>query len=227
MAVTLIKFKTSTSDPYDGAASPGLPAEFTASINPESISHSRTINVNQENNANAYFDVYQFKGYGKETVSLQLILDGTGYATTTKITVRDQLDSLLKAVYDFVGSSHRSHFVQIAYGDTLSNKWWVCESLDVNYTLFDSTGSPLIAEVDLSFVIHRNKKNQSAAEPAFSPDMTHIFTFKDGDSLPAMCKNIYDSVDYYMQIAEINQLSNFREIPTGTKLFFPPLLNKD
>ena len=224
---TLIKFKSSTTDPHE-SATPGTPAQFEASINPESISHSRSINVNQENNANAYFDIYQFKGYGKETLSLQLILDGTGYATGVQKDVRVQLDELLGVVYDFVGDKHRSHFVQIIYGFTLSGeKWWVCESLDVNYTLFSETGNPLIAEVDLSFVIHRNKKNQSKAEPAFSPDMTHIFTFKDGDSLPAMCQDIYDSVDYYMQIAEINQLSNFREIPTGTKLFFPPLLNKD
>jgi hypothetical protein len=68
-----IKFVPSVKDPYDGGGPGG--SAFTAKINPESIKHSRAVNVNSENVANTAFDTFQFKGYGKETVSMQLIID--------------------------------------------------------------------------------------------------------------------------------------------------------
>jgi nucleoid-associated protein YgaU len=218
-----IKFVPSVKDPYDGGGPGG--SAFTAKINPESIKHSRAVNVNSENVANTAFDTFQFKGYGKETVSMQLIIDGTGYVNATAGSVTDQLQELLECVYQFQSGSHKCHFIQINYGKAFKKKWWNIESFDVNYTLFDSKGDPLIAEVDLSFVIHRNKKALSQADPPFSPDVTHIFTFKEGDSLTSMCQEIYDDVGYYVQIAKMNGLTNFREIPIGTKLFFPPLIN--
>ena len=219
-----ITFKGFVDDPYEGGS---VNSTFVAAINPESIKHSRVINVNTEDVSNTAFDVYQFKGYGKETIAFTLILDGTGYINSNAGSIRDQVNNLLKTVYDFQSSSHKAHYVQIVFGNTIKTKYWHCESLDVNYTLFDSSGDPLIAEVDLSFVIHRNKKKLMQGEPPFSPDVTHIHTFKEGDSLPAMCKAIYDDISYYMQIAEMNGLTNFRDIPVGKQLFFPPLINKD
>ena len=218
-----IKFVPSVKDPYDGGG-PGGPV-FTSQINPESIKHTRAAKVNSENVANTAFDTFQFKGYGKETVTMQLIIDGTGYVNASAGSVTSQLKDLLECVYLFQSGSHKCHFIQIVYGKAFKEKWWNIESFDVNYTLFDSKGDPLIAEVDLTFVIHRNKKALSQADPPFSPDVTHIFTFKEGDSITSMCQEIYDDVSYYVQIAKMNGLTNFREIPIGTKLFFPPLIN--
>lgn len=218
-----IKFVPSVNDPYDGGGGGGTP--YTAKINPESIKHTRAAKVNGENVANTAFDTFQFKGYGKETVTMQLIIDGTGYVNASAGSVTSQLSELLECVYLFQSSSHKCHFIKIVYGKAFKDKWWNIENFDINYTLFDSNGDPLIAEVDLTFVIHRNKKALSQKDPPFSPDVTHIFTFKEGDSITSMCQEIYDDVSYYVQIAKMNGLTNFREIPIGTKLFFPPLIN--
>ena len=219
-----IKFVPSVKDPYDGG-SPNSGGAYTAHINPESIKHSRAVKVNNENVSNTAYDVFQFKGYGKETVSMQLILDGTGFINNSAGSVASQLSQLLSCIYLYKSSSHKCHYIQISYGSAFKEKWWNIESLDINYTLFDSSGNPLIAEVDLSFVIHRNKKALQQADPPFSPDVTHVFTFKEGDSLTSMCQEIYDDVGYYVQVAKMNGLTNFRNIPIGTKLFFPPLIN--
>jgi len=219
-----ITFVPSVHDPYD-KGSPNHGAAYTANINPESIKHSRAVKVNNENVSNTAYDVFQFKGYGKETVALQLIIDGTGFINNSAGTVSSQIRQLLDCIYLFKSESHKCHFIQIKYGDVFETKWWNVESLDINYTLFDKDGNPLIAEVDLSFVIHRNKKALQQADPPFSPDVTHVFTFKEGDSLTAMCHEIYDDLGYYVQVAKMNGLTNFRNIPVGTRIYFPPLIN--
>lgn len=199
-------------------------ATFKAMINPDSFTHNRSINFNSDNVANSAFDVYQFQGYGKETVSFTLILDGTGYINATAAPVDQQLNELLNVVYNYQSSSHKAHYNELQWGTFKFDCH--CESLNVNYTLFDGSGKGLIAEVEMTFIVHRNKKNAMKAGTPQSPDMTHIHTFKDGDNLLALCKDIYDDTSYYIQIAEINGLSNFRHIPAGKQIVFPPLVNK-
>ena len=199
--------------------------EYRAAINPESFTHNRSITFNSDKVANSAHDVYQFQGYGKETVSFTIVLDGTGYVNKGGKSVKRQLDALLKTVYDYQSSSHKSHYNELQWGEF--NFDCHCEKIDVNYTLFDANGNGLIAEVDMAFVVHRNKKKAMMGGQPQSPDMTHIHTFKEGDNLLAICKEIYDDTSYYIQIAELNGLSNFRQIPIGKQLIFPPLVNKD
>lgn len=202
-----------------------ISTKFDVRINPESFTHNRSITFNSEKVANSAHDVYQFQGYGKETVSFSLVLDGTGYVNKNAESVNSQLNELLNVVYNYQSSSHKSHYNELQWGQF--NFDCHCEKLDVNYTLFDTSGNGLIAEVDLTFVVHRNKKKAMMGGQPQSPDMTHIHTFKDGDNLLAICKEIYDDTSYYIQIAELNGLSNFRKIPVGKQLIFPPLVNKD
>ena len=46
---------------------------------------------------------------------------------------------------------------------------------------------------------------------------------KAGDNLPAMCRDIYGDASYYLQVAEINELTDFRNLSPGAKLLFPRL----
>jgi nucleoid-associated protein YgaU len=45
----------------------------------------------------------------------------------------------------------------------------------------------------------------------------------EGDTLPSLCKKIYDNPNYYVEIAKINQLKSVRNLKVGQKLYFPPL----
>ena len=142
---TNIRFTGYEKDPYEGGGSIG---SFSANINPESIKHTRAINVNNEDVSNTAYDVYQFKGYGKESLTLALILDGTGYINDSGGSVRTQLNLLLKTIYDYVSGSHKAPFVKIEYGDTIKTKYWHCESLDVDYTLFDTNGNGSVRQAN-------------------------------------------------------------------------------
>jgi len=46
---------------------------------------------------------------------------------------------------------------------------------------------------------------------------------KAGDTLPLLCHRVYKDSTYYLDIARINGITNFRNIRPGMRLKFPPL----
>jgi nucleoid-associated protein YgaU len=56
-----------------------------------------------------------------------------------------------------------------------------------------------------------------------SPDMSHFIEVRKGDSLTLMCENIYGAPDYYLQVAEVNGIIDFRNLTPGQKILFPRL----
>ena len=56
-----------------------------------------------------------------------------------------------------------------------------------------------------------------------SADLTHVVEVRAGDTLPLLCYRIYRDSHYYTQVARLNNITDFRDIKPGTKLFFPPL----
>jgi len=81
----------------------------------------------------------------------------------------------------------------------------------------------LRAEVTLSFKHYSSPAARKQNQDKQSPDLTHVKVVQFGDSLPIMCKEVYDSTEYYLQIAKINKLVNPRHLRLGQKLIFPPL----
>jgi nucleoid-associated protein YgaU len=91
-------------------------------------------------------------------------------------------------------------------------------AFSIDFLLFDKDGVALRAKVHLAlkgYVQESSKKS--------SPDMSHSFTIREGDSLPLLCKSVYGDMNYYLQVAEHNGLSNFRELEIGSTLELPPL----
>jgi len=46
---------------------------------------------------------------------------------------------------------------------------------------------------------------------------------KEGDKLPLMTFRIYGDSRYYLEVAKINNITNFRKLMVGSKIFFPPI----
>ena len=44
-----------------------------------------------------------------------------------------------------------------------------------------------------------------------------------GDTLPALCSQIYGSSAYYLKVARHNRLFSFRSLSAGHQIHFPPL----
>ena len=97
------------------------------------------------------------------------------------------------------------------------------KSADITYTLFKSDGYPLRAKVKATFSENIEDTLRTAKEGKKSPDFTHQRIVKDGDTLPLMTYRIYGDDSYYLEVARINGLTNFRKLETGTIIQFPPL----
>jgi len=88
------------------------------------------------------------------------------------------------------------------------------------YTLFNNIGLPLRAEVSLTI-----KEEPSIISRLFqSPDISRSPMVKSGDTLVNFCEDFYEDKNYYLKIAEYNNLSSFRKLKEGSVLQFPPIV---
>jgi nucleoid-associated protein YgaU len=99
----------------------------------------------------------------------------------------------------------------------------VLESLNVSYTLFKADGTPLRAKLALKFLGFTSEARIAREENKSSPDLTHLVTVVAGDTLPALCHRIYGSSVYYLKVASVNELVDFRQLRPGQRLQFPRL----
>ncbi len=96
-------------------------------------------------------------------------------------------------------------------------------TVDINYTSFDRDGTALRAELEASLIADQAVKKRMAIENKSSPDLTHSRIVKSGDTLPLLSKEIYGDSSYYLRVAQVNNLDNFRDLQAGQEIFFPPL----
>lgn len=198
--------------------------EFDVLINPANYSHSYSINYKENESMGDTTGAPKFEKYPAETINFKIVLDGTGVVPVsgTRKNVYEMLRDLKDVVYTFNGTIHEPNYVQLLWGSMLFNGRLT--SLRVEYTLFKPNGLPLRANVTFDFKGFTSKELSTKVANLSSPDMSHLITFKDGDSLPNLCFQIYKDSTYCTEIAKINALKNFRNIKPGTQLLFPPLL---
>ena len=95
--------------------------------------------------------------------------------------------------------------------------------MQIHYTMFSSSGEPLRAKIDFSFVGYTNPALLSANANKQSPDMNHIKTITATSSLPNLCEEVYKNANLYEQVAKLNDLDSFRGLTPGLELAFPQL----
>ncbi|MCT4639734.1 MAG: hypothetical protein N4A72_18690 [Bacteroidales bacterium] len=197
--------------------------EFDVLINPETYKQSYSINYSDDENMGDVKKGPKFKDYGSEKVDFKIVMDGTGIVPGGKKvkTVSDQLKSLKDIVYDYEGDIHQPKFIKLVWGKLIFD----CRltSMTVDYVLFTPSGEPLRANVDLSFVEYTSVDQEIKEKNASSPDMSHLITVKAGDTIQKLCFDIYKDTKYCMQIAAVNNLTNFRNVKPGMRLLFPPI----
>lgn len=210
------------SEPNEAGASG--PYEFKAKVNPSNVKTRRSILYNTNNRANSGYDVDQYQGHGPIEMEISFIISKLDQRTgADNEPVNEQIDKLLKATYDFVSSTHRAPYVTMAWGDL--KFLGQLKDMNIDYQTFNLDGKCTHAEVYLLMVSHVSSHTNAHLQNRNSPDMTHMKQMKEGDKIPLICNDIYDDPNYYIQIAELNNLTNFRSIPTGKKIIFPPLVN--
>ncbi len=159
------------------------------------------------------------------TFSLELTIDGTGVNTNgVKIPVTAQVLLFRAATTVMRGMLHKPASLLVQYGLFICN--CVMTTSTVSYTMFDLTGLPIRAKINASFTERTPQSMGSIMSMLSSPDLTHQKMIQDGDLLPLLTYQIYNNQNYYLQVAKINRLKNFRKLQAGSTLVFPPVSNK-
>lgn len=143
------------------------------------------------------------------------------FKTGDASSISEDIDSFKNQLSGYNGNTHEVPYLKLIWGDYL----FQCRltDMEIQFTLFNPQGRPLRAIAKCSFLATETVKSMLKKKKANSPDMTHERIFSMGDKLTLMAKNIYDSQDYYIDVARANNLLSFRNIAVGTKIIFPPI----
>jgi hypothetical protein len=198
---------------------------FAAMINPENYTLDIKMEFNDSQGQGTSGTAPKFKLKTPEELSFEFLFDNTGIIDGNQrenITTDIQDFSLFLMGYD--SETHEPKFFKLVWGTLLFKAR--CTGLNIAYKLFNPDGSPMRAICKTTFKELKEEELRVSEENAQSPDLTHYRVVKKGDSLPLMCYMIYGDSKYYVQVAKVNKLINFRQLEAGTELFFPPVEKK-
>tara|TARA_B100001093_G_scaffold66104_1_gene56054 strand:- start:26856 stop:27530 length:675 start_codon:yes stop_codon:yes gene_type:complete len=164
----------------------------------------------------------------RKTLTLDFVLDNTGAlpfppfgcgTPGTPVSISTLL--LEKICVTPVFRSHKKPTVRAIWGAGSITIYGDVTNFNYKYTLFNNLGLPLRAEVTMTI-----KEEPSTISRLFqSPDISRSPKVKAGDSIVNFCEEYYENKNYYLKIAEHNNLSSFRKIKEGSVLEFPPIIN--
>lgn len=204
----------------DDAFPIGIP--FIAMFNPESFTIREEVDWSSTCGPGSTGSDMHYQRTKPRKFTLEFMLDGTGVNTGgIKIPVVAQIALFRTATTEVKGLLHKPAFLLVQYGTFISA--CVLNSSDVTYTMFDSFGLAIRAKVSASFTERTPNTLQNILNMLSSPDLTHHITVNEGDTLPLLTYNTYHNQQYYLQVARVNKLKNFRKLRAGTTLVFPPI----
>jgi hypothetical protein len=209
--------------------------EFRTLLNPDSYKFKYKIEQNDDQASGTSSSSPRFNKILPEDLELEFVFDRTGVITdygapgtaddkTFKDEGRgiiDDIEQFKRVVFDYNGDEHQPNFLIISWG-TLLFKGTLSE-MDITFKLFKSDGTPLRASVRAKFKGFIEDNLRVALENNRSPDLTHIRTVFEGDTLPLMTHRIYGDSKYYLEVAKANKITNFRKLKVGQIILFPPL----
>ena len=197
---------------------------FSVMVNPQDYSIKDAIKYSDYNEPRSK----KFDRYEASVLTIpKIFLDTTGSIPVEKWPLNGSIDEMIKKlksiVYDYNGKNHEPSVVDILWGDLKVQGRLL--SMETKFALFDKDGHPIRAEVNLSFALFKTFKDLEAESNKSSPDLTHVIEVRAGDTLPNLCNKVYNDPSYYMQVARVNNLSDFCRLVPGTRLVFPPLVD--
>ena len=135
--------------------------------------------------------------------------------------VEEDVDQFKNLLMGYDGNKHQTAYLQLLWGGyTLQCR---LKSMDIEYYVFRKDGRPIRAKVKCAFKGTVSYKLMLAAQKKSSPDLTHQREMLMSDKLTLLAEEIYESPNYYIDVAMANNLLTFRNILPGKKIIFPPI----
>jgi nucleoid-associated protein YgaU len=200
--------------------------QYSVQINPEKYSQQYSTELVSNKSLTTGGVTTKFVTQMPQDLDLEFYLDATGVVQPTgnanKVTsVADEIGKFNAVVYSYNGNIHSPNYLRILWGKLSFD----CRmsGMGVEYLLFSPSGVPLRAKLSPKFKQYLSSQKLALESKNSSPDLTHYRTVAAGDSLPLMCHRIYRDSKYYVDVARVNRLVDFRNLEPGQRIFFPPL----
>ncbi len=198
--------------------------EFSTLLNPEKYTFHYKIEQNDDQAAGTSTVSPRFNKQLPETLELDFVFDRSGVISgyeSTEDGIIDDVEKFKKVILNYDGENHKPNYLIISWGSLLF-KGSLTE-MDIEFKIFKPDGTPIRAIAKGKFQGFVEDNLRVAKENNQSPDLTHQRIVKAGDTLPLMSYKIYGDSKYYIDVARINNITNFRKLKIGQKIFFPPL----
>ncbi|MEO5642809.1 MAG: LysM peptidoglycan-binding domain-containing protein [Bacteroidia bacterium] len=212
----------------------GLP--FVAMYNPASFSKDNFLEFIPKSKTDKLTPQIENKGSVQASITVDLLLDATGaspgggFVGSALSKTAKTLGGVDILVANFFATTklpnpltHEPNFLRMIWGAGL---FFECKlkSASVKYSLFDRSGRPLRATISATFEEFATASALAKIKNFFSsPDVTKTYVVKAGDTLCNLAQKEYGDESLYLQVAEANDLKNYRKLVPGRVLIFPPV----
>ncbi len=205
-------------------------SEVVALFNPNSYSISKSVKYQEHSRNELNAPLLSFVGGGSRTLSLKLFFDVTEYPRVGGFPVNDvrELTNKLVDLTRISRNSLRPPVCRVFWGSSrFANSDFpftgVVSSLQQEFIFFDSSGTPLRANVSVSFTEFLgwgkdSEKDLRKTDPEFTTR-----AIKRGDSLHSIAAEMYADPGAWRKIAEANDIDDPRSLEVGKALRIPEL----
>jgi hypothetical protein len=220
---------------------------YVAQVNPETYAIRQVINYHQAHTIGAP-QVPKYLSTSPANFQFEFLFDGTGIipkpdnlgalgdiplvgavagAISSLVSpqkpydVMTEIDKFRNVVLGYRGDLHMPRLINLLWGKLIFDG--KLTSLNLNFKLFKPDGTCLRAIATANFVGFITEKNWVKKHKPSSPDLTHTRQVMEGDTLPLMSYRIYGDASYYLEVARVNNIVNFRNLKPGDRIYFPPI----
>jgi nucleoid-associated protein YgaU len=207
----------------------GLPVPYPVMYNPEKFTRNIRTNYQPRQVPGDKNEEQSFESLGADQVSFEFLFDATG-ASVNSINgdvakavggVDVEIELFLSLTQSVDPETHQPRKLTLVWGTYILN----CRltGATITYTLFSPLGRPLRATVNATFRGDELRILQSAFDKIFSSDLTKVRIVKSGETLAKIAYDVYGDPKYYIELAKVNGITNFRSLEPGLEIILPPL----
>jgi len=124
--------------------------EFSASINPKNLKISSSIDYATSQGMGSPSMALRYNVSPPRILTFKLLFDNTGIIPNADADVKTQLESLKNIIYDFQEDINSPYYVRVTWG--IIDFKGKLVNLETSYTMFQSDGAPIRAEVDMVII---------------------------------------------------------------------------
>jgi len=204
--------------PIPGLGAEDKDSEITFMFNPTEYRISQTASITHSQSVKDPGGDIQYLGTSGMTVSMQLFFDDFA---SMKGDVTPKITKLLSWQYPNPEKKVGPPYVKFEWGnDQLKNFMGVITSVNVSYTVFSKSGTPIQAKVDLTLdgKIHPPPGSNPTSH---ATDMRRVHSVVEGETIAMIAFVELGKSGYWRAIAEANGIDDPLRIKPGQFLLIP------